>query len=40
MSFPAIKLRPSESSIMESIEEIFDLDKKSDLKGYSTFFGN
>jgi len=25
---------------MESIEEIFDLDKKSDLKGYSTFFGN
>ncbi|MXQ81126.1 hypothetical protein E5288_WYG012634 [Bos mutus] len=23
---------------MESIEEIFDLDKKSDLKGYSTFF--
>lgn len=37
VSFPAIKLRPSESSIMESIKEIFALAKKSDLMGYSAF---
>lgn len=33
----AIKSRPAESSIMESIEEIFALGRKSDLKGIHSF---